>query len=109
MHNSLWLFVRNYISVARFLCEHKASSRFTYKFPLSVAAVRIQSHRRWHSGEIEFSAFESFRLVDQFTVLLVEREPRDVDRTVTYGQLKFAIPHALAGEDNLYFALATAR
>ena len=51
----------------------------------------------------------SFRLVDEVAVLVVDRKPRDVYRTVTYGHLELAVPHTLAVGEHLHFAVATTR
>ena len=82
---------------------------FTCEFPLSIGAVHIQPHGiLTFAGEVELSAFFSLRLVDDIARLVVEWEPRDVELTMSYGQLELAIPNAQTARENLYVILFTA-
>jgi len=66
-------------------------------------------YRMFFAVQLELFAFKSVRLVDDVALLLVEWEPRDVYRTVSYGQLKLAKPHTRAVGENLHGVLSTAR
>jgi len=82
---------------------------FTLKMPFSVPAVRCQRCRRRTSGEVDLVFVVTSRLIDEFADLRVEREPRDVDLTVTYRQSELKIPHAAAVGVNLHLIARTTR
>jgi len=66
-------------------------------------------HGRGCAGKAELFAFKSRRFVDDIAVLLVEWKPRDIDRTMSYGQLKLARPRTRAVGEHLHGLLFTAR
>jgi len=74
-----------------------------------VSGVEIPYHRRKHNGEIELSTFVGLGLVDDVALLIVEREPGDVYRTVTDRQVKLAGPQAVTVGVDFHITFFAAR
>jgi len=64
----------------------------TNEMPFSTSLIELQFLRWAACRDVKFSAFVSFRLVDELTALFVKRKPRNVHWTMSHGQLEFTIP-----------------
>ena len=89
--------------------RNKWNLGFTEQFPLSVVVVVVEHDRRSESREVEFSTFVRLRLIREIAVLVVERKPRDVQRTVADRQLELAVPDARPVREDLHVVDAAAR
>jgi len=70
--------------------------------PLSISLIVAQWSTRLLYGGVQFAAFVPFRLKAEWTSLLVEREPRDVHRTMSHGQFEFTIPDTSTVRENFH-------
>ena len=68
--------------------------------PFSTSLVEEQRVGWLQYGGVQLATLVSLGLVDEPTALLIEREPRDVHRTVSHRQHEFTVPDTRAvGED----------